>query len=245
MHIAIITAKGGNLSIPNKNLIPVRHKPLLSHVIEAAKTASKIDTIFISTEDTLIKEEAAKHGIEIIHRPPELARPDSNHGDAILHAAHAAADRCRDIETVTILLGNSALLRGEDIDATITILEQHPEADSSMTVWQAQDDHPFRAMGLSPEGWLTTFGTRATTNTNRQSYPTVFFYDQGPWTVRSQTLLRSSATRDGPACWWWMGKRCLPVIRPWVTGKDVHTWLDVAIAEAWLEKSLWTLDGGQ
>lgn len=242
MRIAIITAKGGNISIPNKNLITIRNKPLLQYVIEAAQQSTKIDAIFVSTEDSLIKQECAQHNVKIIHRPPELARADSNHGEAILHAARTVGRLYNAIETVTILLGNSALLRAEDIDATIATLEQHPDADSSMTVWQAQDDHPYRAMSVDDEGWLTTFGKRTTTNTNRQSYPAVFFYDQGPWTVRYQTLLQSPALKEGPACWWWMGKRCLPVIRPWVTGKDVHTWLDVAIAEAWLEKALWELE---
>ena len=32
-----------------------------------------------------------------------------------------------------------------------------------------------------------------------------------------------------------MGKRCYPVIRTWVTGRDVHTHFDVALAEWWLE----------
>lgn len=242
MHIAIITAKGSNLSIPNKNLININNKPILQYVIEATQRSKKIFKTFVSTEDALIKQECAKHGVEIIHRPQDLARPDSNHGDAILHAARTVGERYNAIETVTILLGNSSLLRGEDIDATIAMLESNPKADSSMTVWQAQDDHPYRAMSINDEGWLTTFGKRTTTNTNRQSYPPVYFYDQGPWTVRYQTLLQSPAVKEGPACWWWMGKRCLPVIRPWVTGKDVHSWLDVAIAEAWIEKSLWEFE---
>jgi len=31
-----------------------------------------------------------------------------------------------------------------------------------------------------------------------------------------------------------MGKRCLPIVRNWVTGRDIHTLLDVSIAEWWL-----------
>jgi len=43
------------------------------------------------------------------------------------------------------------------------------------------------------------------------------------------------------ACWWWMGDRVIPIIRPWVTGKDVHSLLDVAIHKAWLDGKLWEI----
>jgi N-acylneuraminate cytidylyltransferase len=32
-----------------------------------------------------------------------------------------------------------------------------------------------------------------------------------------------------------MGKRSAPIVREWVTGRDIHGRLDVAIAEWWLE----------
>ena len=31
-----------------------------------------------------------------------------------------------------------------------------------------------------------------------------------------------------------MGKCCYPIVRNWVTGRDIHTLLDVSIAELWL-----------
>ena len=67
-------------------------------------------------------------------------------------------------------------------------------------------------------------------STERQSYPKAYYYDQGVWAFRKECVQR----RDGPNPWWWMGRRCLPVIRSWVTGRDVHTLLDVALAEWWL-----------
>ncbi len=241
MNIAIITAKGGNLSIPNKNLIKIHGRTMLNYVINAAIEAQKIDHVFVSTECDLIKEEAIRLNAEIIDRPKHLATPDANHGDAILHAAMEAEKKLKQIDSVTILLGNSILLRAEDIDRTVSTLEENANADSAMTVWEAQDDHPYRAMRITEEGWLASFGFTATLNTNRQSYPTVYYYDQGPWTVRQRILHEAKKKKAGPACWWWMGAHCIPILRPWVTGKDVHTMLDVAIARAWLSEKMWEL----
>lgn len=242
MNVAIITAKGGNQSIPNKNLINIHGKTMLAHVIDAVKESKKIDHIFISTECDLIKAESHRLRVEIIDRPYDLATPDANHGDAIIHGAIEAERRLGHIDTITILLGNSILLRGDDIDRTISLLESTPDADSAMTVWKAQDDHPYRAMRITEEGWLASFGQTVTQNTNRQSYPDVFFYDQGPWSVRFSVLMEARREKSGPACWWWMGKKCLPVLRPWVTGKDVHSMLDVAIAKAWFSEKMWEIE---
>lgn len=242
MNIVIITAKGGNQSISNKNLIIINGKTMLAHVVNAARKAKKIDYIFISTECDLIKAEARRLNIDIIDRPPELSTPNANHGDAIIHGAMQAEKKLIHIDTVTILLGNSILLRSEDIDRAVTAVENNLGADSAMTVWKAQDDHPYRAMRITEEGWLASFEHTVTLNTNRQSYPDVFFYDQGPWTVRYSVLKEAKQKKNGPSCWWWMGNKCLPLIRPWVTGKDVHTMLDVAIAEAWVTKKMWEIE---
>lgn len=245
-HIAIITAKGCNQSIPNKNLLRIGSRSFLGHQIAAAKSSQEISGVFVSTEDELIRDEAIKNGARVISRPAELARPDSNHGDAILHAYFQARKHCFPIDTITILLGNTIAVRGEDIDKNIAILRENVQATSAMTVWQAQDDHPYRAMKINSDGYLESFLTNGRSesapDTNRQSYPPVFFYDQGPWTVRASVLEdAASGKRNGPACWWWMGEKSIPVIRNWVTGRDVHTRLDVSFSEFFLSNNLWDL----
>jgi len=48
MNIALITARGGNISIPNKNLIKIHDKSLLAFIIEAANKSTLIDELYIS-----------------------------------------------------------------------------------------------------------------------------------------------------------------------------------------------------
>jgi len=242
-NIALITAKGSNTSIQNKNLIDVEGKSFLAWQIEAAKNAKFIDEIFVSTECPLIRAEATKYAVKIIDRPDDLAQTFTNHGDAILHGAIAAKEMLNEeIGTVTILLGNVLMNTSADIDRTIGELIKNTEADSCMTVWQAQDDHPYRAMKIGDNGYLQSFLSLENTDTNRQSYPNVYFYDQGPWTVRYSSLMNSKRGVTGPACWWWMGNKVIPLVRLWVTGKDVHTQLDVEISRAWVKNKLWDID---
>jgi N-acylneuraminate cytidylyltransferase len=241
-NIALITAKGGNTTIRNKNLIDVEGKSFLARQIETARNAKHIDEVFVSTECPLIKAETIKYSARIIDRPDDLARAFTNHGDAISHGAAAARDVLgEEIDTVTILLGNTLMNTSGDIDRSIEELRDNPEADSCMTVWRAQDDHPYRAMRIDEAGYLRSFFDLENTDTNRQSYPDVYYYDQGPWTVRYESLMASERGVTGPACWWWMGDKVIPIIRMWVTGKDVHTRLDVEISKAWVRNQLWEI----
>ena len=238
-NIALITAKGGNVTIENKNLIEVEGKTFLGWQITAAKESKYIDEVFVSTECPNIKKESNKYNAVIIERPIDLAQPFTNHGDAILHGAKSAQDILREeIGIVTILLGNTVMNIGADIDASIEALISNPMADSSMTVWQAQDDHPYRAMTIGDDGFLQSFLEIDNADTNRQSYPEVYFYDQGPWSVRYSALIASKRNETGPVCWWWMGNNSMPIIRNWVTGKDTHTQLDVEVARLWLKYGL-------
>ncbi|MDR2033851.1 MAG: hypothetical protein LBP89_04385 [Helicobacteraceae bacterium] len=238
-NIALITAKGGNQSIKNKNLVEIEGKSFLGWQLSYANDAKLIDEVFVSTEDELIKNEALKYGAKIIDRPKDLAQPFTNHGDAILHGVKAAKETLSaDIGTVTILLGNTLMNSGADIDATIQTLINNKDVDGCMTVWQAQDDHPYRAMTIDEDGYLKSFLDLKGADTNRQSYPSVVFYDQGPWTVRHSSLIKTKRGETGPACWWWMGDKVIPITRLWVTGKDVHTQLDVEISKAWIKNNL-------
>src|SRR5258705_392057 len=67
-------------------------------------------------------------------------------------------------------------------------------------------------------------------STERQSYPKAYYYDQGVWAFRKATV----QAKDGPNPWWWMGKRVQPIVRPWVTGRDIHGLIDVFFSEHWV-----------
>ncbi len=231
-NVAIITARGGSQSIPDKNTIDICGKPALGYVIEAAREASLINEVYVTTDSEKIKEVGLKYNCRIIDRPPHLSLPDTNHGDVMAQAVDIARKEYPDLNIVTVLLGNTVMVNGKLIDLSIQILDKNPEYDSVMSVWEAGDDHPYRALKIGEDGFLESF-LNIEAGTSRQYYPKVYYYDQGVWTFRYQCVYQ----RDGPTPWWWMGKRCFPVIRNWVTGRDFHSQLDLRIAEFWIQNN--------
>jgi len=231
MNAAIITARAGSKSIEDKNVYPVRGKPLMAYPIEAAQHAELIDEVFVSTDGESISEVGERMGCETIWRPDEFRVEVGNHGDVIKHAVEYVDAHRPDLRNVVILLGNVVMLDGELIDECLRVLDEREDVDSVMTVWEAADDHPFRALQVV-DGLVRPFPDQPRDiASDRQTYPKVYYYDQGVWALRKECV----QTREGPSPWWWMGKRCHPIVREWVTGRDIHSFLDMSLAEWWLE----------
>jgi len=231
MNAAIITARGGSKSILDKNVFPVLGEPMVSYPIKAASGANKVDNVFISTDCVKIINVAKVLGCHVIERPEELCGDHVNHGDVIKHAVEYVQLIDPQLTNVAILLGNTVMFDSELLDRAFDILEKHPEYDSVMSVWEAADDHPLRALRIE-DGFLAPYAPRGeNVSTERQSYPKAYYYDQGVWVFRKECVQR----KDGPSPWWWMGKKAVPIIRNWITGRDIHTHLDVGIAEWWIK----------
>jgi CMP-N-acetylneuraminic acid synthetase len=232
MNAAIVTARAGSKSIRDKNTFVLRGKPLVSYPIQAALDAQQIEKVFVSTDGESIAAIAGAMGCEIIWRPEELCGDHVNHGDVIKHAVECVAERYPELENIVLLLGNTVMVDGELIDQALGLLQDRADLDSVMTVWEAADDHPYRSLEIK-DGLLKPYGdAERQVSTERQSYPKAYYYDQGIWAFRHECVQR----RDGPNPWWWMGKRSYPIVRNWVTGRDVHTLLDVAFSELWVEQ---------
>lgn len=231
MNVSIITARAGSKSIRDKNVYEVAGKPLIAYPIKASQDAGLIDKIYISTDGDSIADIGRKMGCEIIWRPEELRGDSINHGEVIKHAVEVVDEKEKDLKNVVLLLGNTVMIDGEIIDKALKILDERSDLDSAMTVWEAADDHPFRSMEIV-DGLLQPYGDpNRQVSTERQSYKKAYYYDQGVWAFRKECVQR----RGGPNPWWWMGKKSFPIVRLWVTGRDIHTVLDVAISEWWLE----------
>jgi len=233
VNAAIITARAGSKSIRDKNVHPVQGMPLVAYPARAALAAERIDRVFVSTDGESIARACVQLGVEAMQRPEELSGDTVNHGDVIKHAVESVDAMHPDLENVVILLGNTVMIDAATIDHCLETLAAEPDLDSVMTVWEAADDHPLRALEIVGNLVRPYGDPDRQVSTERQSYPKAYYYDQGVWAFRKECVQRT----DGPNPWWWMGKNCRPVIRPWVTGRDVHTELDLGIAEWWLTRS--------
>ena len=197
----------------------------------AAKKSRLVDDIYISTDGEDLKAVARQHQIKIIDRPPEFARPDSQHNECIDHALSMLRERRVPVNILVILMCNVGIQPEGKIDACIQALIDDPELDTVVTVHEWGDHHPSRAKTLDPDGLLVPIvpATQPVTTTRQLLSPT-FYLDHQVWAFRIHDY-RLPATGHQP--WWFMGKRVKPVFNEDLV-IDIHTPADVAYTEMWL-----------
>ena len=65
-NICIITAKGNNTTLKNKNLIKIGKHLSMEWQIRAAQKSKLIDEIYVTTEDDKIKNVALENNVKVI-----------------------------------------------------------------------------------------------------------------------------------------------------------------------------------
>lgn len=131
--LVIIPARGGSKSIPRKNVLVMGGLPLIAHTILAARGASRISRVVVSTDDLEIAEIARRYGAYVVDRPAEIAGDTASSESAILHALSAiepAGDMC---DCVVFLQCTSPLTTSAHIDALVAAVIDS-KADSALTV---------------------------------------------------------------------------------------------------------------
>lgn len=141
---AIIPARGGQQSIPYKNLQKLGGKTLVQWAIDVAFAAALIDVVVVSTEDEKIAQAARQGGALVAPRPAEYARPDSGDAGFYHHAvAWLEKERGWRPQLLVNLRPTGPLRFAADVDAMVGYMQAHPEADGLKSVIPAPL-HPYK-----------------------------------------------------------------------------------------------------
>jgi CMP-N-acetylneuraminic acid synthetase len=124
--LGLITARGGSKGLPGKNIRPLCGKPLIEWSISAAKGASCIDRIVVSTDDAAIAEVAQRAGAEgAVKRPSELATDSASSVDVVIHAIDMLA-KTELIFDIVVLLSPLRLCEFDIDEAVERLIEAVP-----------------------------------------------------------------------------------------------------------------------
>jgi N-acylneuraminate cytidylyltransferase len=139
----IILARGGSKGIPNKNIISIKGKPLLSYVIKTA-LESLANDVWVSTDCTRIASVAKEYGSKVIDRPKEISTDKSKSEEALLHFASSA-----DFDVLVFIQPTSPLLLPEDINKGLSMMLDYD------SVFSAYKEHwiPRWNINGSPYNW--------------------------------------------------------------------------------------------
>ncbi|MBQ8250814.1 MAG: acylneuraminate cytidylyltransferase family protein [Alphaproteobacteria bacterium] len=117
--LALITARAGSKGIIDKNLYPIKGKPLINYSIEAALKSKYLDAIYCTTDGEKIKNTCLQAGINVIDRPKELASDTSKSIDCVVHAIEELKKQGKEFDYILQLQPTSPLRQAFHIDGII------------------------------------------------------------------------------------------------------------------------------
>lgn len=224
--LALIPARGGSKSIPDKNIRLFCGKPLIAHSIEFALQCGEIDRVIVSTDSAKIAEIALRYGAEVpFVRPAELAQDDSLDLDVFRHALRILQSQENYLpDLVAHLRPTCPIRRPEFLKRALKSLEDCPEADSIRSVC-APSENPFKMWMLEPTGFmqaLLQIKGEESFNWPRQKLPSCWWQTANLDVIRTNTILQKNSMT---------GERILPLFMPTELGIDIDTPADWQRAE--------------
>ncbi len=117
---AIIPARFASTRLPGKPLLSDTGRPLIQHVVEAARQARKIGRVIVATDDDRIADAVRGFGGDYV-----MTRADHPTGTDRVAEVAAGLDNCGIIVNVQ---GDEPEISGDAIDRVVRLLEEDPEA---------------------------------------------------------------------------------------------------------------------
>jgi len=141
--VSVILARGGSKEVPNKNIINLCGKPLISYAISASLGSVSSET-WVSTDCNDIKNVSESCGARVIMRPPELATDFSKSEDSLIHFIENIS-----CDIVVFIQPTSPFIKSEYIDRGIGMIGPRN------SVFSAYKEHwfPRWSKDVVPDGW--------------------------------------------------------------------------------------------
>lgn len=199
--IALIPARGGSKSIPQKNIVDLGGFPLIAYSVATAKMSKHISRIIASTDSNEIAQIAKQYGSEVpFMRPAEFAADTAGDFDVVKHALDWLRDNEGSEPELLVYLRPTTPLRDPAlVDNAIQHLLSHPGATCLRSGHEIRES-PYKLFGKEGDFFVGLFPQDSRPeyyNLPRQSFPPVYQPDGYVDIWKSQTI-RESGTLHGP-----------------------------------------------
>lgn len=232
--LGIIPARGGSKGIPNKNILPLGNKPLISYMIETAKKCSSLTHCVVSTDSEDIAKTAKEYGAEVpFLRPHEFAQDDSTLMEVKQHAVNYFQDQGETFDAVISLQPTAPFLKAETIEKSIQMLKTE-RCDSVTSIATVTQAHPHIIKKFDDDGKIENYfeiSDRGMFKSRQCRTPV--YYLTGSFYLRPIDLLMEHKG-GGHA----LGDDARACLLDEIEATDINTPLDFTIAECLLAKGL-------
>ncbi len=196
--LAIIPARSGSKSIPNKNIRSVGGKPLLAWSILQAKESKLINRIILSTDSKEYAKIGMEYGAEVpFIRPDQLSQDSSTDLEVFKHLLTWLWENEKYVPDYCVHLRPTCPIRNDgEIDAVISSIIANPEVDSIRTITESPLT-PYKMWKLmnneNIEPLLGIEGMQDVYNEPRQLLPKVYIQTANIDVIKSEVILAKNS----------------------------------------------------
>jgi CMP-N,N'-diacetyllegionaminic acid synthase len=228
--LAIIPARGGSKSIPNKNIALIAGRPLLAYTIDEALKVSAISDLIVSTDDERIANIAESLGALVpFIRPADLAGDHTQAAPVLLHAlAQMETLRGGCYDAIMMLQPTSPLRKAHHIKTAIDMFACR-DCDSVVSVVSVDGNHPFRMKRLIGNQLINFIDQGFEDMRPRQMLPPVYIRNGAVYISRRHVLLDQQQL---------VGKRCLGFEMSVEESVNIDNRIDFKMAELLLTEGM-------
>jgi CMP-N-acetylneuraminic acid synthetase len=171
--LGIIPAREGSKGIKDKNVSTCNGKPLIYWTIEAARKASEIDRVIISTDSARYRDMLEQYGKDLFPfiRPEKYAKDKTPSSEVVIHALDKMSELGEDFDIVILLEPTSPLRTPEQINEAIQLLKQAKQARAMVSVVEDSSHHPLLAFEIQKNGQLVPYGALTGPTAADPKYP--------------------------------------------------------------------------
>ncbi|MBE5963196.1 MAG: acylneuraminate cytidylyltransferase [Lachnospiraceae bacterium] len=194
--VAIIPARSGSKSVPDKNIRLLNGKPMLAYSIEHALASKYINRVIVSTDSEKYAEIGRRYGAEVpFLRPAEYAQDTSLDLEVFQHVLKELKERENYSPDAVVQLRPTYPIRNVgDIDAMLEILLSDASIDSVRSVAPAKEI-PYKMWKMDEDGKLEPLMKEIPEcyNMPRQELPTVYYQNACIDVVRPYVILEQNS----------------------------------------------------
>ena len=192
--LALIPARGGSKGIPQKNIIDLAGKPLISYTIEAANNSKYIDSVVVSTDSDEIAEVAAKYGARIpFMRGTDISGDTSKSIDVVIDAIQKLNDKGEHFDVLIFLQPTSPLRTTEDIDISLELFVE--QECRQLTSVVENDRYPLLIRSIENNMLKPLMLTNS--SVRRQDMKKTYYVNGAIYIIRVDEVTTDTSLNDG------------------------------------------------
>jgi CMP-N,N'-diacetyllegionaminic acid synthase len=196
--ITIIPARGGSKSLPKKNILLLKGKPLLYYSVDYSLRSQLVTSTVVSTDSQVIADIAKSSGASVpFLRPDEFSRDDTRDYPVIRHALDFFEGQGKRFDVYILLRPTSPLRPPGLIEKALEILKNNIDASSVRSMARIKE-HPYRAWKQENDGSVCGFIETEVEpyNIPRQELPELLFQTGDIEAIRRETIINGSISGE-------------------------------------------------